>query len=64
MSKVWRAVLTVAAVLLAAGVIMAAVGYITGASPNRMAELVFGGADRMWTAFRQALDRALGIFGF
>lgn len=42
MSKVWKSVGIAALVLAVVGVVLAAAGLITGASTDRMIELVFG----------------------
>jgi len=45
MTQLWKIVLTVIGVLLVLGVILAGTGLITGASPFRIAELLYGGMD-------------------
>ena len=52
MRTAWRIVGTIVAVLLVAGVVAAGIGLITGASPDRMVENVFGG----WDALNLILD--------
>ena len=43
MRKIWRVILVIALVLAVLGAAAAAVGYFTGASTDRMIEIVFGG---------------------
>ena len=51
MRRFWKIILLFAAVLLLAGIILGGTGYLTGASPDRIAELAFGG----WSGLRSAL---------
>ena len=45
MGKAWRIVLTVVIALLVIGVVLVGAAWITGASPARIVELVFGGRE-------------------
>ena len=57
MAKVWRVVLTVAAFLAAAGVVFIGAAWLTGASPTRIVELVFGGPEGLqswWDTAKQS----------
>ena len=55
MAKVWRIVLWCALLLLAAGVVLGGVGWLTGASVPRMADTVFGGMEEAKAAAKAAL---------
>ena len=50
MSRIWRVVLFIVLALLATGVVLMGAAWLTGASPARIAELVFGGPEglRAW----------------
>ena len=50
MTKAWRVVLWIVLALLAAGIVLAGAGWLTGASPLRMAEQLFGGVDEVQAA--------------
>lgn len=52
MSKAWRIIGTVIVVLVVAGVVCGGIGFITGASLDRMVENIFGG----WEALELILD--------
>ena len=45
MTQLWKIVLTIIAVLLVLGILLAGTGLITGASPGRIVELLYGGVD-------------------
>lgn len=53
MRKLWKIIGAIALVLVVIGAVLAAVGCLTGASTERMIELVFGG--------REALDLILQV---
>lgn len=73
MGKAWRVVLTVVIALLVIGIVLVGAAWITGASPDRIVELVFGGqaglearletikntAQNMWDSFTAFLG---GLF--
>ena len=52
MSRLWRIVISIVATLVVLGVLLAGTGLITGASPYRIAELLYGG----WDGLLGALD--------
>ena len=57
MGKAWRVVLTVAAVLAVAGVVLIGAAWLTGTSPARIVELIFdgpAGLQRWWDTARQS----------
>lgn len=47
MSKIWKIVSTAALVLIVIGAVLACVGLVTGASTDRMIELIFGGREAL-----------------
>ncbi len=47
MGKAWRIVLTVVVFLAVAGIVLMGAAWLTGASPARIAELVFGGPEEL-----------------
>ncbi len=55
MSRMWRIVLTVVAVLLALGIVLLGAAWLTGASVYRTVELVFGGQEELEIWFRNGL---------
>lgn len=62
MTKIWRAVGWIVLALLAAGLVLGGIGWLTGASPIRMIDVVFGGVDAAKAAAANALDRAVGLW--
>lgn len=62
MTKAWRTVGWIVLILLAAGIVLGGAGWLTGASPSRMIDMVFGGTDAARAAAQEALDRLLGIW--
>ncbi|MCC8047964.1 MAG: hypothetical protein LIO52_02550 [Oscillospiraceae bacterium] len=63
MRRTWSIILIIAAVLAVGGAICIGVGFMTGASTERMIESVFGGREEMELMF-QLLSQELGeIFG-
>ena len=52
MKHFWKIVMIVFALLLLAGIILAGAGFLTGGSPERIAELRFGG----WDGLRAAAE--------
>lgn len=64
MAKAWKIVISIALTLLALGVVVGAVGFVTGASPDRMVETLFGGVEQMRDAFSRVLNDIMGIFNF
>ena len=69
MGRAWRIVLTVVVFLLVAGVVLMGAAWLTGASPARIAELVFGGPEglRAWwentlRSVQAVLDALTGFF--
>ena len=45
MEKAWRVVLIAVVFLVAAGIVLAGIAWLTGASPARIAELTMGGPE-------------------
>lgn len=64
MAKVWKIVISIAAALLALGIVVGAVGFVTGASTERMVETLFGGVEQMRSAFSRVLGDIIGMFNF
>ena len=62
MTKIWRIVGWIVLTLVAAGLVLGGIGWLTGASPIRMIDMVFGGADAAKAAAADALDRAVGLW--
>ena len=59
MGKAWRIVLTVVIALLVIGLVLVGAAWITGASPARIVELVFGGREGLeawWETSKSALQ--------
>jgi len=52
MTRFWKIVIAVFALVLIAGILLAGVGYLTGASVERIAEVVFGG----WSGIMELLE--------
>ena len=61
MSKAWRIVLFIVLGLLAAGVVLAGAGWLTGASLVRIEELVLGGKGGLQTWLQTGVDRVLAF---
>ena len=61
MTQLWKIVLTIIAVLLVLGVLLAGTGLITGASPNRIVELLYGGVDGLLGALDGLRQQALQL---
>lgn len=59
MTKAWRIVLWIVLVLAVAGAVLGGVGWLTGASHVRMADILFGGMDGFYSALHAAKDTAL-----
>ena len=59
MAKVWRIVLWCALLLLASGVVLGGVGWLTGASLPRMADTVFGGMEEAKAAAHAAVEQGV-----
>ena len=57
MSKLWKAVGVTALALFILGLVLCGAGWLTGASPARMAELIFGGTDAAVEAGKAAMTR-------
>ena len=62
MRKIWRVILVIALVLGVLGAAAAAVGYFTGASTERMIEIVFGGRDTLKLMLRLLKEQLSSIF--
>ena len=58
MGKAWRIVMTVVVFLAVAGVVLIGAAWLTGASPVRIVELVFGGREGLEACVR-TLERAI-----
>lgn len=59
MSKAWKIVGTIVLALAIAGIISAGIGLITGASIDRMVELIFGGWETL-EMIVEALQQEIG----
>ena len=59
MARIWRIVAWIAAGLLIVGVVLGAAGLLTGASLDRMAYTLFGGAEEARAAARGAVQALL-----
>lgn len=59
MKKAWTVIGTLILVLLAAGVVSAGIGLLTGASLDRMVENIFGG----WETLKLYAELILGELG-
>lgn len=62
MGKLWKIVGIIALVLVVIGVILGAVGYLTGASMDRILELVFGGRETLELILRILKQELSAIF--
>jgi len=62
MSIIWKVVIILAIVLLVLGIAASAVGYLTGASVDRMAEVRFGGWDSIETFLTMLRDSLAQLF--
>lgn len=63
MKTAWRVIGTLVLIILAAGIVAAGIGLLTGASADRMVENVFGGWDSLEMiidVFRQELHGIIG----
>ena len=58
MGKAWRVVLTVVIALFVIGLVLVGAAWITGASPERIVELVFGGREGLETWWQTANSTA------
>lgn len=61
MTRAWRVVLWIVMALLAAGIVLAGAGWLTGASLPRMAELLFGGVEEAGAAAGAVVSRAMEL---
>ncbi|MGN1002119.1 MAG: hypothetical protein ACI4PC_05060 [Oscillospiraceae bacterium] len=62
MSKIWKVVGLIALVLVVIGAVLAAVGFLTGASTDRMIELIFGGRETFELILQVLKDELASIF--
>lgn len=73
MTKIWRVVIWIVLLLFALGLVLGGMGWLTGASLPRMAEMVFGGraaaneavstaGGRLVAAARELLQQLRGTF--
>lgn len=62
MKKVWKVILIVCLVLVVLGVVCAAVGWLTGASTDRMIEVLFGGREMLELILKTLRDELASIF--
>ena len=62
MKNAWKVILIIAAVLLGLGIIAGAAGLLTGASPDRMIEVVFGGREALELLISVLKDELASIF--
>ena len=63
MGKAWRIVMTVVVFLAVAGVVLIGAAWLTGASPVRIVELVFGGREGLETWWADARNAARSVWG-
>ena len=61
MNKLWRTVMTIALILVAAGIVLLGAAWVTGASIPRIIEMVFGGRDELNAWLSAGLDRARAL---
>ena len=59
MAKVWKIVLWCVLFLLAAGIVLGGVGWLTGASLPRMADTVYGGMEEAKAAAKDTLKQGV-----
>ena len=62
MKHYWKIVLILCALLLLAGIVIGGAGYLTGASPDRIAELLYGGWDGLRSALESLQARLIQLF--
>lgn len=62
MNKLWRTVMTIALILVAAGIVLLGAAWVTGASIPRIIEMVFGGRDELNAWLSAGLDRARALW--
>ena len=62
MKHYWKIVLIVCVLLLLAGIVIGGAGYLTGASPDRIAELLYGGWDGLRSAVESLLAQISRLF--
>ena len=60
MKRYWKIVIAIVLLLLLAGIVLAGTGLLTGASPNRIAELLFGGWEGLIAAVENQVESATG----
>ncbi len=63
MGKAWRIVMTVVVFLAVAGVVLIGAAWLTGASPVRIVELVFGGREGLEAWWADAGNAARSVWG-
>lgn len=61
MSRAWRVMTFIVLALLAAGIVLLGAAWLTGASPDRIVELVFDGREGLDAWLRAGLDSARSI---
>lgn len=62
MIRFWKIVLPVVAILFLTGIVLAGAGWLTGASPDRIAELLYGGWDVLRGIFDAVRTEVLQLF--
>ena len=62
MKRYWKIVAVVSAVLLVAGIVLGAAGYLTGASPDRIVSLVYGGWDGLRSMLTTLHSQLIALF--
>ena len=62
MKHYWKIVLILCALLLLAGIVIGGAGYLTGASPDRIAEMLYGGWDGLRSAVESLLTQVMRFF--
>ena len=60
MKRYWKIVIAIVLLLLLAGIVLAGTGLLTGASPSRIAELLFGGWEGLIAAVEGQVESAAG----
>ena len=62
MGKAWKAVITLAALLLVLGLVLVGAAWLTGASPLRIVELVFNGRTGLRSWWDASVQSALDLW--
>ena len=62
MGRAWRIIMTVVVFLAVAGIVLIGAAWLTGASPVRIVELVFGGRAGLETWWNAAMNAARSVW--